>query len=126
LLHAAQLGPAGYTSWRKLAVYYVICYFSFWILFSMLYYPMTNWPKCREATNVYTWQDAMQLSVMVSSTIGFGYVHMSYACSWYPFAVLMVQVLVGELGCAPMCPPLHDAICIYCPSLAPWLPGKER
>mmetsp|Transcript_30085 Transcript_30085/g.90068 ORF Transcript_30085/g.90068 Transcript_30085/m.90068 type:complete len:351 (+) Transcript_30085:215-1267(+) len=84
-----------YTPWPQLWAFYFLTYIAFWVVFSVLYLPMTMKEQCRDETEVETWQDAMMLSVMISSTIGFGNVDVSFACSWYPFVVLMVQTLLG-------------------------------
>eukprot|EP00039_Didymoeca_costata_P008814 m.116714 g.116714 ORF g.116714 m.116714 type:complete len:365 (-) comp14241_c0_seq3:2819-3913(-) len=81
--------------WGTLLLIYAAVYAGTWFVFSLLYLPMTVHEECAAQTHVYHWRDSFMLSVMASSTIGFGYHYVDPSkCSGYVVVILCLQILI--------------------------------
>lgn len=81
--------------WRQIIFLYCVFYVSSWMIFSVLYLPLTHVESCANQSNLNDWNDVFMLSLMASSTIGYGYNFIGSHCPGYGITVLCVQVLVS-------------------------------
>eukprot|EP00041_Stephanoeca_diplocostata_P011622 m.192136 g.192136 ORF g.192136 m.192136 type:complete len:449 (-) comp18608_c0_seq6:108-1454(-) len=83
-------------NWTTLLATYCIVYIVFWVIFSLLYIPMLyHSDACRHVTGVKEYINTFMLALMVASTIGFGNINIQYECGFYPYVILIIEVLTS-------------------------------